>query len=428
MVRKLGLLTSLYLAQGLPYGFFTQALPAMLRERGVSLEEIGLASLLALPWGLKFLWAPAVDRLGGGRLGRRRSWILPLQGAAIVLLVILSGIDPEWGLTPILLGVLALNLVAATQDIATDGLAVTILDHDERGLGNGVQVAGYRLGMILGGGVLLIVYQRLGWSMIFLLMAAVILLTTLPIARYREPPPAADEAPPTRLGRALLVDFLGRPGMWRWLAVIVAYKAGEHLATGMLRPFFIDRGLDLEAIGWLTGTAGFVAGLLGALAGGVLVGRLGRYRALLIFGLMQAAAVAAYALATVGALDMILLYGLCVVEHFVGGMVTVTLFTLMMDACRKGMAGTEYTIQASVYVLSSGLVAALSGYVAASVGYTWHFLLAGGACLLMILPLLLHIAAERAGRSKVMSWTEVGDAASDGVGGAGEGAPSRSSP
>lgn len=406
MVRKLGLLTSLYLAQGLPYGFFTQALPAMLRERGVSLEEIGLASLLALPWGLKFLWAPLVDRYGSGRLGRRRSWILPLQGAAVVILIVLAGIDPSSGLTPILLGVLALNVVASTQDIATDGLAVTILDHDERGFGNGIQVAGYRLGMILGGGVLLIAYERLGWSMIFVLMAAVILLTTLPIARYREPPILAEETPPTRLGRAILVDFLGRPGMLRWLAVIAAYKAGEHLATAMLRPFFIDRGLDLEAIGWLTGTAGFVAGLLGALAGGVLVGRLGRYRALLVFGLMQAVAVAGYALATVGDLNMVLLYALCIVEHFVGGMVTVTLFTLMMDACRKGMAGTEYTIQASVYVLSSGVVAALSGYAAARLGYTWHFLLAGGSCLLMIIPLLFHVAAERAGRSKVMIWTE----------------------
>lgn len=404
MVRKLGLLSSLYLAQGLPYGFFTQALPAMLRQQGVSLEGIGLTSLLALPWGLKFLWAPAVDRLGWPRIGRRRSWILPLQGAAILALVLLSGVDPEGGLGLVLAGVFVINLIAATQDIATDGLAVTILSHGERGLGNGIQVAGYRLGMILGGGALLIVYDRLGWSRIFLAMAAILLLTTLPIARYREPPPADDEAPPTSLGREIIGEFFGRPGMLRWLGVLVAFKAGEHLATGMLRPFLIDRGLDLEAIGWLTGTAGFVAGLVGAIAGGALVGPLGRYRALVIFGLMQAAAVAAYALVATGPLSIELLYGVCVAEHFVGGMVTVTLFTLMMDACRPGMAGTEYTIQASVYVLASGVVSALSGYVAAGLGYVWHFGLAGIACLLMMAPLVLHMAAERDGRSAVMPW------------------------
>jgi RhtX/FptX family siderophore transporter len=413
VVRKLGLLTSLYLAQGLPYGFFTQALPAMLRQQGVSLEKIGLASLLALPWGLKFLWAPAVDRLGSERLGRRRSWILPLQGLAIVVLILLSGVDPSAGLTPILVGVYALNLVAATQDIATDGLAVSILSHDERGLGNGIQVAGYRLGMIIGGGVLLIVFERLGWTNVFLLMAAVIFLTTLPIAAYREPK-AAPAGPKPSLGRAVIVDFLGRPGMLRWLGVIAALKAGEHLATAMLRPFFIDRGLDLEAIGWLTGTAGFIAGLAGAMAGGALVRPLGRYRALMIFGVLEAITVAAYALATFGPLNLELLYGLCIAEHFVGGMVTVSLFTLMMDACRKGMAGTEYTIQASVYVLAAGAVSGLSGFVAASIGYTWHFVVSGVACLLMLIPLILHVAAEQAGASKVMVWTEEPEGAGEG--------------
>ena len=176
---KLGLLGTLYLTQGLPYGFFVQALPVMMRKQGVSLEDIGLASLLALPWALKFLWAPLVDGLGWPRVGRRRSWILPLQGLSIITLALLAGVDPAAGLGLVLAGVFVVNLLSATQDIATDGLAVTILRPEERGLGNGLQVAGYRVGMIIGGGLLLVVHDRLGWPLVFMTMAGVLALASV---------------------------------------------------------------------------------------------------------------------------------------------------------------------------------------------------------------------------------------------------------
>lgn len=401
MVRKLGLLAALYLAQGLPFGFFSQALPAMLRQQGVSLEGIGLTSLLALPWGLKFLWAPLVDRHGGGaRAGRRRAWILPLQAASILLLLALAAADPGAHLPWILGGILLINLLAATQDIATDGLAVTILSERERGLGNGVQVAGYRLGMIVGGGALLILFDRLGWPLIFLSMAALLALATLPILLFREPEPAA---PPPRIGLIpSLRGFLGRPGAAAWLLAIAAYKAGEHLATAMLKPLMIDRGLDLEQIGWLIGTAGFLASFTGALSGGALLGHLGRERALVLFGVLQAISVAAYALITVGPIDLRLLYSLTVAEHLFGGMATAALFTRMMDACRLQHAGSDYTVQASVVVLATGGAAAVSGASAAALGYTHHFLLAGALSLLLLLPLAWHIHQRRRGRADIM--------------------------
>ena len=401
-MRKLALLGSLYLAQGLPYGFFTQALPAMLRQQGVSLEGIGLASLLALPWGLKFLWAPFCDRVGSARIGHRRSWILPLQGAAVVVLLALGALDPRADLSLVLAGVLLINLIAATQDIATDGLAVTILSPAERGLGNGVQVAGYRLGMIVGGGALLIVFERLGWPLIFVAMAGLLALTTLPIALFREPAAPRVERAGTV---AAFKGFLGRPGTAAWLVTIGAFKAGEHFATAMLKPMLVDRGLDLEAIGWLLGTAGFLASFAGALGGGALVGRIGRYRALVLFGALQAATVGAYSLAAsgpVGPAELQVLYGLTIAEHLVGGMATATLFTLMMDACRPEHAGSDYTVQASAVVLATGAASAASGASAAALGYAGHFVVAGVACLVLMGPIGWHLWMVRRGRSVVM--------------------------
>jgi PAT family beta-lactamase induction signal transducer AmpG len=146
-----------------------------------------LASLLAVPWALKFVWAPVVDRYSLPGVGRRKSWIVPLQLAAVALLALL-GSSPEMDSMVVLMGaVLLLNLVAATQDIATDGLAVDLLAPPERGLANGIQVAGYRVGMIVGGGLLLILHDRLGSGGTFLSMAAITGLATLPILVAREP-------------------------------------------------------------------------------------------------------------------------------------------------------------------------------------------------------------------------------------------------
>src|SRR5690606_27415975 len=138
-----------------------------LRSHGVELEIIGLVSFLAFPWGMKFLWAPWVDRWHIPALGQRKSWILPLQLAAIGLLLGFSLIDPDhlaqgqWFWLLLLLGLM--NLVAATRDIATDGLAVQALPPAQRGRANGMQVGGYRVGMVFGGGLVLMLISYVGW-------------------------------------------------------------------------------------------------------------------------------------------------------------------------------------------------------------------------------------------------------------------------
>lgn len=375
----LGLLGTLYFSQGLPFGFFTQALPVFLRERGMSLEEIGLTSLLALPWALKFLWAPLVDGVGA----TRRAWILPLQLCAAAAMGAAAFIDPGASLTPLLALVFLANLLAATQDIATDGLAVDTLSHAERGLGNGVQVAGYRVGMIVGGGAMLIAFEHVGWMGTFATLAALLTLATVPIATHREAPRARPDAPaeraptsPARARRAwgALANLVTQPGMLAWFGVLFCFKFGESLSGGMLRPFLVDLELTTGEIGWLLGGAGFAAGLFGALLGGWLTGLMSRRHALLSMGALQVAGVSAYlGLAALELTSDAALYSACVVEHLTGGMATAALFTAMMDACREDSAATDYTTQASAVVLTSGVGAALSGFVAGQLGYAGHF-------------------------------------------------------
>lgn len=378
--QKIAILVALYFAQGLPFGFFTQALPVILRERDVSLEEIGFSSLLALPWALKFLWAPIVDSRFVESVGRRRSWILPLQLLSIIVLIALGLIPDELSL--LLGGVFVLNLLAATQDIATDGLAVDSLEEDERGAANGVQVAAYRIGMFVGGGAILHYIASLGMRGAFFVMAILLAFSSIPALLLREStPPHLETAPSSIASSSPLRSFLAKPNATKILLLVIVFKLGDAFAQGMLRPFLSDAGYELEDLAALLGTASFGAGLLGALAGGYLVKRVGRKRSLWIFGVAQSFSVGSYAyLAATGA-PQTAAYLICSVEHFTGGMATAALFTCMMDWSEGESGGTHYTVQASAVVIATGVAQTVSGLSASAIGYAAHFALGGAISL-----------------------------------------------
>lgn len=386
---KLVLLGSLYLSQGLPYGFFTQALPVLLRAEGLSLPLIGLAQLLTIPWALKFLWAPWIDRVRSGGLGKRRKVIVPLQlGCSLVLatLALASGPGALW---PLSIAILLVNLCSATQDIATDALAVEILSPDERGLGNGLQVGAYRVGMIIGGGFMLWLFAATDWTTAFLAMAGCLLAATIPILLFREP--VSPEPVVTTAPRASILDSVRRFGPW--LAVLATYKTGEWFASGMLRAFLTDEltaisptvGLAegkpdpyvLDQMSNILGYVGFSCALVGAVIGGVLVRVLHRRRALVVLGALQTLAIGAMAFAA-DAPSLGMFYAISAAEHLTSAMATAALFTAMMDLCRVDDAGTDYTVQASVVVIATGAASALSGLSAGALGYGGHFLAAAG--------------------------------------------------
>lgn len=390
-IQKYGLLASLYLAQGLPYGFLTQSLPVLLRDNGASLRVISLASLLFLPWALKFLWAPLVDRYYSARFGRRRSWIVPLQLGSIGCVLAIAALDPSQQLWLFLLLVLLINVFSSSQDIATDGMAVETLTAKERGMGNGIQVAGYRAGMVLGGGLLLMVFDSIGWQASFQAMAVMLAIALIPVVLYREA--AANETPEriavkTADAGSALLSFIKSPGVLAWLGVLLLYKVGDGMSSGMVKLMFYDGGLSKAEIGGVIGTGGFIAGLCGALVGGWLVPRLGQYRALFVFVLLQGTMAAAYGLYPLGLNSFAAVTALVVCEHWVSGMHTAAMFTVMMGACRIGFEGSDYTVQASVFVAANGLGIFVSGFIAEAVGYSAVHFIGGGLALIVAIPIV----------------------------------------
>ncbi len=387
--HKLLLIGTLYASEGLPFGFFTQALPVLLRQAGSSLTEIGLTSLLALPWALKFLWAPVVDRYQLPGVGRRRSWIIPMQLLTAAVLAACAFYRPDDNLRVLMIVAALCNLFAATLDVATDGLAVSLLKPAERGIGNGVQVAGYRVGMVISGGALLIVFSTIGWTASFLVMSGLILLFTVPVFLFREPPSAA----PARGGWSW--QYVGVAGVAPWLCVVFFYKLSEAVGAGMVKPFLVDFGLSIAEIGWLVGTLGFGASLVGALFGGWLTARLGYYRAIILFGTLQALAIATFAVLAAAPDGRALMYVIATFESLVSGMATAAVFTMMMDACRPASEGNDYTVQACVFVIATGFAVGLSGFLADHVGWVLYFSISAVTALCAILP--IYLAWRRGG-------------------------------
>lgn len=376
---KLTVLAALYVAQGLPFGYFTQTLPALMRKQGYKLSAISFSALLTLPWALKFLWAPLVDRFPAPTptvRARRKRWILACQLAATLAFGALAIRGSTEELRTLFVGFIVLNLISATQDIATDGLAVEMLSGAERGYANGIQVAGYRFGMVLGGGGLLLVLERIGVRSGFLLLGLATILLSIPLTAVTEAPPRA-LSEPSATRPAELPHFLSLPGTGRALAVIATYKVAESLVAGVLRPFLVDRGHTLAEIGAISGIAGSTGGLLGALIGGTLASRLGRWRALLTAGVFQTMTVFLFTIAAVVKLGHFGMGAIFFIEAFASSMATATLFTMMMDQSRPLVGATDYTVQASAVVISTGLATLASGFVAERVGYLNHFVICG---------------------------------------------------
>ncbi|MEM6793689.1 MAG: MFS transporter [Acidobacteriota bacterium] len=395
---KYSLIGTLYVAQAIPLGFFITAMPVILRSEGMPIELVGLFSAIAFPWLLKFLWAPLVDRYRWRWMSRGHylSWILLLQVLAIASVLGLAAVDlgSQLGLV---IGLAAFFMVlSATQDIATDGLSVRALASEERGPGNGIQVGGYYLGQVLGGGFLLILFAQLGWSSVFIAMALLLALPVPWVLRFREPAHGADDAA-SRVGYGALRRFFTRPGTLQWVGLLLLFRSGEAMATFSFNQMLLDLGLGLTDIGLLAGLLYALGALAGSLLGGALVPVLGRRPAILGFAALQCAAILSYLLPASGRSDLWTLAASLVLVSFAGGASTAALYTAMMDASRQESAGTDFTLQQALCAIGPVVGTGLSGFSVAAWGFGGHFLLCAAiAFAAFLLAMAQSLPADRA--------------------------------
>ncbi len=398
------LLFSLYWAQGLPVGFMTHALPVILRAQGVSLAHIGGFGLLMLPWSIKVFWAPWIDRIGHRRHGHYRSWILPLQGMSIAILILLSfmpiqALNQPLYLMALFVALLSMNMVGATQDVATDGLAVSLLKSEQQHWGNMFQVVGSRLGFIVGGGAILWALDWFDWQSTFLALAFLVFLNSLPILFYKEPVRQLGSSS-TQKGfywqsvRGYLTYFVTQPHMWWWLMVLLSFKIADGLAGPLLKPLMVDMGLSYSQIGIYVTMLGAMAALIGAGIAGYILKYVGRFHALWVFSALKVLSLGAYAWLAWQYQSQVqvhpwVIYTINAVEDMLASMLLVVMLTLVMQYSRKSMAGTDFTFQVSVMGTVSGGLYIVSGMIADQLGYAVYLSLICGVALFSMIPMFI---------------------------------------
>jgi len=384
MKQKYLTLFSLYVAQSVPMSFFSTVVPVIMRQEHYSLEAIGLLQLVKLPWIIKFLWAPLVDRHAKGKKQLRRWIILSELFYAFVILSI-GFFNLQTDFTLIIALMLLAFIASATQDIATDIFAVRVLTNTEKPVGNGIQSAGSFIGSFLGAGVLLLAYHHFGWQYLLWILAAFVLFAIVPLLIYK-PPVDLPESISQKAGLQDIVSFFKDKLIRKRVLILVFYYSGLMGILTMLKPYLVDLGYNIAEIGLMSGIVGTAVAALCSLLAGQLIRKTGRTVAIYLFAMMNLIAGLYFFVISSHTPSLPALYaGICLLWGAYGCSMVI-IFTTSMDVVRPHAAGTDFTLQIVISHVSAMLIAVLSGKLGDVAGYRFLF---GFEVLMSVLSILI---------------------------------------
>jgi MFS transporter, PAT family, beta-lactamase induction signal transducer AmpG len=390
--RKIASLLLLGIASGLPLFLTSKTLQAWMTVEGVDLGKIGLFSLVSLPYSLKFLWSPFMDRFVPPFLGRRRGWLVITQVLLTLAIAFMSLQNPKNALQLVAINALLIAFLSASQDIVCDAYRTDILTELEMGAGAAVFVLGYRISLLLTGSIALILADRIPWQMVYLCLAGLMLLTVG--FTFFAPEPADDKYVPATLTDAIILpfqEFIERSGITRALLIllfIILYKLGDAFVGNMATPFLLQTGFTQTEIGAIQGGMGLIATIVGTLLGGALLSQWGINRSLWIFGGLQAISNLSYfILAQLGQNQPFMVIAINI-ENFCGGLGTAAFIAFLMSLCNHKFSATQYALFSSLLAVSRDILVAPSGEIAKNIGWSWFFALTIIAAIpgLLLLP------------------------------------------
>jgi PAT family beta-lactamase induction signal transducer AmpG len=373
-------------SSGLPLLLTASLLQAWMKQLNVDLSIIGLMSLVGVPYTVKFLWAPLLDRYVPPLLGRRRGWLLGSQLALMAAVLSLGLTDPAKGPWIVASAAFMVSLFSATQDIVIDAYRREDLEEKELGLGSSFYINGYRLGMLLASGGGLILADHMPFSCVYFIMAACLLpgvATTL-----LTPEPITGAEPPRSLKEAVfepLIDYFRRRQALLLLIFIILYKIGDSMASTMTTPFYLDIGFTKSEIGAVVKLFGFWATVGGGFLGGAMILNLGIKRGLWIFGILQALSTGAFSVLALIGRSVPGLASVIAFENLTSGMGTAAFAAFMASLTNKRFTATQYALLSSLMGVPRVMASAPTGLVAQHTGWPVFFML----CMLAALPGLL---------------------------------------
>ncbi|WP_419727748.1 AmpG family muropeptide MFS transporter [Lichenicola sp.] len=390
-------------ASGLPLFLTFFTLQQWLSESHISLRAIGAAALIGLPYLLKFLWAPLLDRMPPTpltRLGRRRGWILPIQALLTLAIVLMADCQPARALWPLVCAAVALAFFSASQDIVIDAWRIETFPGRLQAAALGAYTWGYRIAMLCSGAGAIWLAAKIGWHLSLLAMAALSLIG--PFLALIAPEPAlvpAHGATGSGWRHALRArvlepfrDLLGRPDAWMVIAFVLVFNLGTQLADTMAYPLYRALGFAPTAVAAANGIPSLCAALAGAAASGVLVARIGIGRSLILCAVVQMCSILLYVALVRSGPVFAMLFAKVTLEGFAEVLAATTFATYLSRLCSLEYTATQYALLSSLAPVAWRTLGGTTGFLAQGVGWTSFYLLTVGACLpgILIMVLLLR--------------------------------------
>jgi MFS family permease len=384
-------LLSLYLAQSIPMSFFSTVIPVIMRMEHYSLESIGYLQLIKLPWIVKFLWAPLVDKTSHSSKNYRK-WILSseLFYAAVIVSIGFFNLQTDF-ITIIILMVIAFT-ASATQDIATDAYAILILKDKERSIGNSMQSAGSFIGTLVGSGVLLIIYHYWGWMPLLHCLGVFVLISLIPVIFFKNHSKKEIDKSRKNISPLEFVYFFKQKKIVGHILLLFLFYTGLIGILTMIKPYLVDLGYEVKQIGFISGIFGTACGALMTIPAGLFIRKKGVLKSIWLFPVLNLLVAVFFYFLTYTNHPLFLIYIGVALLWSAYAMSSVYIYTLGMMVVRKGREGTDFTIQIVITHLSSLVMAILSGKIADALDYRGLFAIeiGLGVVILLLLPFLFR--------------------------------------
>lgn len=364
----LGTFFSLYIAQAVPMSFFSTALQVLMREQAFSLTTISLLQLIKVPWILKFLWSPLVDRQCMSVKDYKR-WIISSEVVYAVLILGAGLLNLETNIQLIIVLVFLSLIASATQDIATDALAILCTHKEQKSFVNGMQSMGSFGGSLLGSGALLIVLHHYGWNLVTQCLSIFVLLAILPLIMNKK---IVLIRPKEKSQRAKWIDFIwffNQREVYPQIIFLLLYYASIMGLLSVVRPYMVDLGYNMKEIGFLNGIVGISAAMVVSYPASMLIRRFGIERVKILFAVFILIATVYFTMISFSSPSKAWLIGGIMFLWMCYGMGTVVVYTSSMFIVRQGREGTDFTIQIVITHISGLLMALISGNIADRLGY-----------------------------------------------------------
>ena len=370
--NKLLTFFSLYIAQSVPMSLFSTLLPVLMRQDNFSLSTIGLLQLIKLPWILKVFWAPVVDKKTSD-LGTYKRWIFSSEMVYAILILLVAFLDLKTNFITIFILIILSFMASATQDIATDALTALSFSRKEKSLGNSMQSMGSFAGALVGGGLLLLHYKLIGWTVLLISVSIFVMLALVPLMSYKDRKFTPKKGSTPICMKDLLL-FFSQKGAGRQLIFLILCYSGLIGILAMVKPYMVDLGYKTGDIGFMFGIFGSLCGCLFSYIGGYVIRSLGRFYSRIIFACAILATTLLFYFLSLTTPGTIALYVAIFCLWASYGLSSVLVNTVAMDFLRDGREGTDFTLQTVITHLSGMIIAVCSGKIADCLGYSGLFL------------------------------------------------------